>query len=116
MWSKSFRFIKRRTRQPRKSLTQNIKRRSIAEFGAESLCDEFCSDNAHDNQAAVLDGHKTRISLEGPLWAHIRRMAAATDMHVGDFVYTIDRARPGASLSSSCRLAVLADLEKAVRA
>ena len=61
-------------------------------------------------RSLTLKGHATSVSLEDEFWAELRRMAAAENLSIAQLVERIDTERSGENLSSTLRLAVLADL------
>lgn len=63
-----------------------------------------------------VNGRKTSVSLEDAFWLEVKRMAKAAKLPTGQFVATIDSTRDHINRSSALRLAVLADLNKTIRA
>ena len=59
-----------------------------------------------------LNGHATSVSLEDEFWRELQRIAKAEEIPLSALVARIDAARVGENLSSSLRLAVLADLRE----
>lgn len=60
--------------------------------------------------SVLLGGHATSVSLEDEYWAELKRMARESGTSLGVLISEIDERR-GANLSSTLRLAVLADLK-----
>ena len=58
----------------------------------------------------VLAGHRTSVSLEGPFWRELTRIAASRGVSVTRLVADIDRTRDG-NLSSAIRVFVLATVK-----
>lgn len=63
----------------------------------------------------VLRGHKTSVSLEGPFWTEIKRMAREHGASLSAFVAEIDDRRGSGGLSTAIRIAVLQDLRRAAQ-
>lgn len=57
-------------------------------------------------------GHPTSISLEGPFWTELKRIAAARRISLNALVTEVDARRGLANLSSALRLLVVADLQR----
>lgn len=62
-------------------------------------------------RSMVIAGHATSISLEEPFWRALKRLAADRGVSVAALVASLDQTRAQANLSSTIRVAVLADLE-----
>jgi predicted DNA-binding ribbon-helix-helix protein len=64
----------------------------------------------------LIAGRKTSVSLEDAFWHEVKRMAKAAKLPTGQFVASLDGARDHINRSSALRLAVVADLNKTIRA
>jgi predicted DNA-binding ribbon-helix-helix protein len=53
-------------------------------------------------------GHRTSVSLEGPFWEALERLAAARGLSLAALVGEIDAGREAKNLASALRLHVLA--------
>ncbi len=62
-------------------------------------------------RSVVLKGHATSVSLEDEYWDELKRMADVAGLSLAALIERIDAARHGDNLSSTLRLAVLADLK-----
>lgn len=59
-------------------------------------------------RSLTIAGHRTSVSLEGPFWDELKRIAAGEDRSLAGLVAEIDRARQGkGNLSSRLRCFVL---------
>lgn len=67
-------------------------------------------------RSVVISGHKTSVSLEDPFWHHVKRLAAAAGVSVGDFIGQADTGRRTKNLSCTLRLLVVEDLERRLAA
>jgi len=63
-------------------------------------------------RSLTLQGHRTSVSLEPAFWAEFTRLAAARGQSVNALASALDRVRkPPASLASTMRLFVLAEIK-----
>jgi predicted DNA-binding ribbon-helix-helix protein len=62
-------------------------------------------------RSITLQGHPTSVSLEDAYWAELKRMAGESGISLAALLEEIDSRRESLNLSSSLRLAVLADLK-----
>jgi predicted DNA-binding ribbon-helix-helix protein len=60
-------------------------------------------------RSVVIAGHRTSVSLEGPFWDELKRVAEARRVSLNQLVAEVDRGREG-NLSSALRLLVLETL------
>ena len=58
-------------------------------------------------RSVVIGGHKTSISLEGPFWTALKKIAHAQHVTLSALVTRIDDTREQSNLSSAIRLFVL---------
>lgn len=57
-----------------------------------------------------ISGHRTSVSLEGPFWTELGRVARERGVSIQALVTEIDAGRSGGNLSSALRLHVLESL------
>lgn len=61
-------------------------------------------------RSVLLAGHRTSVSLEGPFWEELCRLADARGLSLNQLVTEIDASRAG-NLSSALRLFVLEEVK-----
>lgn len=64
-----------------------------------------------EKRSINLAGHATSLALEPEFWVELQSMAARRRLSMAGLIASIDAARAGGPLASSCRLAVLAHLK-----
>lgn len=67
-------------------------------------------------RSITISGHQTSISLEEPFWLELKSIAKRKHITLAALIGQIDRTRTSDNLSSSLRLAVLADLQQKLSA
>ncbi len=65
-------------------------------------------------RSVVVAGHRTSVSLEGPFWDELKRIAEIRRVSLNQLVAEVDSRRQG-NLSSALRLLVLKTLKDEVR-
>ncbi len=65
-------------------------------------------------RSVVVAGHRTSVSLEGPFWDELKRIAEIRRVSLNQLVAEVDSRRQG-NLSSALRLLVLETLKDEVR-
>jgi predicted DNA-binding ribbon-helix-helix protein len=65
-------------------------------------------------RSVVVAGHRTSVSLEGPFWDELKRIAEAKRVSLNQLVAEVDGRREG-NLSSALRLLVLETLKAEIR-
>ena len=58
-------------------------------------------------RSIAIDGHKTSVSLEGPFWSDLKKIADTQQITLSELVAKIDGTREQGNLSSAIRLFVL---------
>ncbi len=58
-------------------------------------------------RSVLIDSHKTSVSLEDAFWESLRKIAAGRNETMSHLIFSIDRDRHFANLSSAIRLFVL---------
>jgi len=69
-------------------------------------------DSTVRKQSIVIGGHKTSVSMEPKFWAAFCELAERQHMTLSQLAQKIDDARTTQNLSSSIRMAVLADAQE----
>lgn len=71
-------------------------------------------DDATRKRSVLIDGHATSVSLEGPFWDVLARLARERGVSVNALIAQIDRGRTpdSVNLSSAIRVFVLAELQR----
>ena len=82
-----------------------------AAMAADGL-DADASDVRVLKRSVRVAGHPTSISLEGPFWAELKRIAAAQGTSLNGLITRVDAERTQSNLSSALRLLVVADLKR----
>ena len=65
-------------------------------------------------RSVVVAGHRTSVSLEGPFWDELKRIAESRRTSLNQLVAEVDGRREG-NLSSALRLLVLETLKTEIR-
>jgi predicted DNA-binding ribbon-helix-helix protein len=65
-------------------------------------------------RSVVVAGHRTSVSLEGPFWDELKRIAETRRVSLNQLVAEVDGRREG-NLSSALRLLVLETLKTEIR-
>jgi predicted DNA-binding ribbon-helix-helix protein len=65
-------------------------------------------------RSVVVAGHRTSVSLEGPFWDELKRIAETRRVSLNQLVAEVDGRREG-NLSSALRLLVLETLKAEIR-
>lgn len=65
-------------------------------------------------RSVVVAGHRTSVSLEGPFWDELKRIAETKRVSLNQLVAEVDGRREG-NLSSALRLLVLETLKAEIR-
>lgn len=65
-------------------------------------------------RSVVVAGHRTSVSLEGPFWDELKRIAETRRVSLNQLVAEVDGIRQG-NLSSALRLLVLETLKDEIR-
>ncbi|MSP48816.1 MAG: aryl-sulfate sulfotransferase [Alphaproteobacteria bacterium] len=65
-------------------------------------------------RSVVVAGHRTSVSLEGPFWDELKRIAESRRVSLNQLVAEVDGRREG-NLSSALRLLVLDTLKAEIR-
>ncbi len=65
-------------------------------------------------RSVVVAGHRTSVSLEGPFWDELKRIAETRRVSLNQLVAEVDGRRQG-NLSSALRLLVLETLKDEIR-
>jgi predicted DNA-binding ribbon-helix-helix protein len=58
-------------------------------------------------RSAVINGHKTSVSVEDAFWAELKSIAHRTNVSLSDLISSVDRERQSGNLSSALRVFVL---------
>ena len=94
--------------------------RSAGDAGAPTLSLEPMPMNAEImsprivKRSVVVAGHRTSVSLEGPFWDELKRIAETRRVSLNQLVAEVDGRRQG-NLSSALRLLVLETIKDEIR-